>query len=230
MEAAVKCVYNLGFTESIQENPVHYHHEWYKEAGGLPQPLVVELHWSFIQSDTSQINMGAAWATSESLQGYKNVRVLSPSYTFYAICLHGASHRMDSLKYVVDILQFLECHSNHIHFECLLKQAEQDHTSRRVAAALSVVDKLFPRLSSLERIPYVRIRIPDRKSRLYSFIFTLSMLDSWRYRWVHIARMIIPSQSLALYSLGMNHRSKSRIVIYYNLYKQRLRKIAGRPS
>ncbi len=227
MEMAVKCVRSRGFSETAQENPVHYHHEWYKEGGGLPQPLVVELHWSLVQSNTSQMNMGVAWATSEALPDYKNVRVLSPSYTFYALCLHGASHQMDSLKYVVDILHLLECHHEHIHVEWVLEQAEQDHTSRRVAAALSVVNDLFPGLSSLDCIPFERIQISNRKSGLHSLVFTLLMLDSWRYRWIYITRLIIPSQSVALYSLGTDHRQRSRFFIYYTLYKQRLRKLLG---
>jgi hypothetical protein len=227
MEAAVKCVRNRGFTEAYQENPVHYHHEWFKQAGGLPEPLAVELHWSLVQSDTSQMNMGAAWATSEQLTGYKNVRVLSPSYTFYALCLHGASHQMDSLKYVIDLLHFLERHHEQINFAWLLKQSELDHTRRRIAAALTVVNHLFPGISSMDSIPFEHIRIYDHNSRLYRVLFTLSMLDSWRYRLIHIARLVIPSQSLALYSLGTDHRRKSRIIIYYNLYKQRLRKLLG---
>lgn len=227
MEAAVKCVHHRGFTEASQENPVHYHHEWFKQAGGLPEPLVVELHWSLVQADTSQMNMGVAWATSEQSASYKNVRILSPSYTFYALCLHGASHQMDSLKYVIDVLHFLERHYEQIDFRWLLEQAEKDHTYRRVAAALSVVENLFPGLSNMERIPFERIRMYNHKSRLYRIVFTLSMLDSWRYRWIHIARLVIPSQSVALYSVGSDQRRRSWIVIYYNLYKQRLRKLLG---
>jgi hypothetical protein len=227
MEAAVKCVHNQGFTEVSQENPVHYHHEWFKQAGGLPEPLVVELHWSLVQSDTSQMNMGVAWATSEQSESYTNVRVLSPSYTFYALCLHGASHQMDSLKYVIDVLHFLERHYELIDFKWLLEQAEKDHTRRRVAISLTVVENLFPGLSIMACIPFERIRMLDHKSRLHRTMFTLSMLDSWRYRWTHIARLIIPSQSLALYSIGADHRRRSRIFIYYNLYKQRLRKLLG---
>jgi hypothetical protein len=227
MEAAVKCIHHLGFVEASQENPVHYHHEWFKQAGGLPEPLVVELHWSLVQADTSQMNIGVAWATSEQMDGYKNVRSLSPSYTFYALCLHGASHQMDSLKYVMDVLHLLERHYERIDLQWLLEQAKKDHTSRRIAAALSAVEALFPGLGNLDRIPYERIRTYNRKSRLYRLAFTLSMLDSWRYRFIHIARLIIPSQSLALYSVGSDQRQRSWLNIYYNLYKQRLRKLLG---
>jgi hypothetical protein len=227
MEAAVKCIHHRGFIEASQENPVHYHHEWFKQTGGLPEPLAVELHWSLVQANTSQMNIGVAWATSEQIDGYNNVRILSPSYTFYALCLHGASHQMDSLKYVMDVLHFLERHYEQIDFHWLLEQAKRDHTSRRIAAALSVVEALFPGLGNMELVPYERIRTRNYKSRLYRLTFTLSMLDSWRYRFIHIARLIIPSQSLALYSLGSDQRQRSWLNIYYNLYKQRLRKLFG---
>ena len=227
LEAAVKCVRKCGFNTTSQENPVHYHHEWFKQASGLPEPLAVELHWSLVQSDTSQMNMGAAWTTSEPLTDYKNVRVLSPSYTFYTLCLHGASHQMDSLKYVVDLLHMLERHHEQIDFTWVLKQADLDHTRRRIGAALSVVSQFLPDLASLQGIAYEHIHIYNQKSRLYRLLFTLSMLDSWRYRWIFIARLIIPSQRLALYSLGTDGRRKSWVSIYYNLYKQRFRKLWG---
>lgn len=240
MEKAVECVQRAGFATLLEENPVHYHNEWIKTSSGLTEPLAVELHWSLVPSGSSRIDMETAWECSGPLPGYENVRVLSAAYTFYSLCLHGASHHMDSMKYIVDLLHFIERYPERIDFEWMMQLADHDRTRGRITAALSVVYSLFPELNVTKPLPFQpKVRFwSDRvfqpggngscgRMRILRALFALSILDTWRYRLIHLFRLLIPSGDLLRYSLDNDSRQHSLPVLYYRLYKQRLRKLFG---
>jgi hypothetical protein len=240
LEAAAACIAEAGFNQSAKDNPVHYHTEWMKEAPNLPEPLTVELHWSLARQHEAKMNMRTAWELSIPLSGYESARVWLPTYTFYTLCLHGASHQLDASKYIVDLLHMISQHHERIDIEDVLRLAEQDQTLKRVKAALSIVYMLAPELSRLQSLPWkpeVRywsagfLEHNDRDTRerfkLRRLMFALSMLDTWRYRWLHIRDWFFPSAKLADYSLDEQHANRSRAGTYLQLYRQRLRKLMG---
>src|SRR5690606_30659027 len=103
---------------------------------GLPEPLTVELHWSLVQDGSARLDLNETWAQTEQLAGCGNARVWQPAYTFYALCLHGASHQMDSSKYVVDLLHLLAAHHEQIVPREVLGIARRDHAAGQVRAVL----------------------------------------------------------------------------------------------
>lgn len=233
MRTALVCIARAGYSTPLEENPEHYHLEWVKTLPSLPEPLPVELHWSFTPGRTSRINMAAAWESSEPMDGYKKARTLGTTYTFYSLCLHGASHRMDSLKYVVDLHKLLHNESDEIDMDWIWKQSRKDQTRRRVIAALSTTYRIFPELHHVKKLPFearkyfLLARRPTLPHPAWKTLYTLATLDSWRYRLGYIWRLIFPSRAYARYSLDAAGPPKSMPVLYYRLYKQRLRKIFG---
>jgi len=79
---------------------------------------------------------------------------------------------MDSLKYVLDIVQMLERFSDQIDFEKLFEQAKRDLVYRRVHFALSVAYRLFPHLQEVKPL-----RV-DQVSSLYDHSMSRST-KSW---------------------------------------------------
>jgi len=229
LDAAVAALSRAGYLTPLDENPEHYHAEWTKTAPGLPEPLPVELHWSLAPGGTSRMQMKAAWEKSSRLGGYGHVRVLNTTYTFYALCLHGASHRMESMKYVVDLLHLLVRHRAEIDMDWIWRQALADGTSRRVSAALGCLYAYFPELHGIKKLPFEpKLRFwnsPAKPSAIRKTIYKLAVMDSWRYRVGYLYRKAFPSEALARYSLDEEGSSHSLPVLYLRLYSQRLRKL-----
>ncbi|WP_182299475.1 nucleotidyltransferase family protein [Cohnella cholangitidis] len=233
MRTALVCIARAGYATPLEENPEHYHREWVKTMPGLPEPLPVELHWSFAPGSTSRMNMAAAWESSEPMVGYKKARTLGTTYTFYSLCLHGASHQMDSLKHALDLYQLLHSDHENIDIDWIWKQSESDRTRRRVIAALTTTYRLFPELNRLKKLPFepknpfLYTRQPALPHPAWRTLYTLAVMDSWKYRLRYLWQTVFPSRSYARYSLDAAGPPASLPKLYYRLYKQRLRKIFG---
>lgn len=241
MDTATACIAERGFVSRQPVNPAHYHTEWHKPAPSLPEPLTVELHWSLVPAGTSRLNVEDAWAASEPLPDYGSVRLFNPTYTFYALCLHGVSHQMESLKPVLDLLWFIRLNGAAIDWRELWRQAAKDRTRRRVEIALASLLELFPELASEVSLPHKPLffywnksevlQPRERRQRLTRLpgktLYDLVALDNWRYRTSYVVRKLLPSRELARYSLDAGGRESPLPVVYYRLYKQRLRKIFG---
>jgi len=242
MKEAIACVGNAGFSTPLEENPEHYHLEWVKKIPSMPDALTVELHWSLAPDRTSRMRMEASWETSERLPGYRHARILGTTYTFYSLCLHGASHRMDSLRYVLDLYHLLNGQRGKIDLNEVWRQACADGTRKRVAAALSILYSLFPELHKRHELPFhPKVRFwkpayvlnppdpdgPPPHRALNKQLFMLAAMDSWRYRFAYLAHAVFPSRGLARYSMDEAGPAGSLPAMYYRLYKQRLRKLFG---
>ncbi len=240
LQAAISCVREAGYNCPAADSPVHYHTEWMKDEPGLPEPLTVELHWSLVSDDSAQMDLNEAWAQTESLPGYRNARVWLPTYTFYALCLHGASHQMDSSKYVIDLLHMLTQHRGQVDLQEVLRLARRDHTVGRVKAALSILYQLVPEMAELQSLPIkpsIRYWNPsfikhigdahESRFKLRRWLFNLYMLDSGRYRLLQLKQLVLPSKELAAYSVDDSDTRRSTAGLYLRLYRQRLRKLLG---
>ena len=231
LEEAVRIVREAGYSRPAADSPVHYHTEWMKEAPGLPEPLVVELHWSFVPQGSSAVSMIAAWEESIPLAGHSLARGLSAEYTFYTLCLHGASHHMDSFKHVLDLVHLLCEHGDHIDLAKVIERAVKDRTFNRVRAALSITYSLIPELHRLKPLPF-QPKLPvgssaGELSKLNKLMFNLSLLDSWSYKVTHLQRILFPSRELARYSVEAGSSAASGPRLYFQLYRQRLRRLLG---
>lgn len=241
IQEAITCAVKMGYSTAHQHDPTHYHLEYSKILEGASETLTVELHWSLASAGSSSMKMEPAWETSERLPGYENVRMLGTNYTFYSLCLHGASHQMESLKHVMDIYQLLRLHRERIDMDWVWRQALADGTRNRVKAALSVVYSLFPELHAVQKLPFrpkVRFwsrdhvlspdhRAPPRFHAIKKTLFNMAVMDNWRFRLGHVLRLLFPSRELARYSVDVGGPRSSLPLIYYRLYKQRLRKLFG---
>lgn len=240
MEAATQCIQSKGYRTLLKVNPVHYHFEWVKDAPGLPEPLLVELHWSLAPAGSSKIAMENAWITSEPLDGFNHIRIMDTTYTFYALCLHGVSHQMDSVRHALDLCQFIRMHAGRIGMNQLLERAEADRTKQRIIAALSITYHLFPDLNKFLKLPFpTKIRYWNEAFLLakgnggstYSpflrTMFTIATMDNWRFRCTHLFRIIFPTRAIARYSVDDDQVPSTLPALYYRLYKQRFRKLFG---
>src|SRR5690606_4625227 len=88
MEEAVRAVQQCGYNRPEASSPVHYHTEWCKDAPGLPEPVTVELHWSFVQQGVANMDVDALWQDADPLGECRHVRMMGPEATFYTLCLH----------------------------------------------------------------------------------------------------------------------------------------------
>lgn len=230
MADAVRLVQEAGFSRPEESSPVHYHTEWCKDAPGHPEPVTVELHWSFVQQGIASIDVEAIWREAERLEGTQHVRLLSPEATFYTLCLHGASHMMESAKHVLDLLHMLREHGEYIRLDGVLQRAARDRTLNRVKAALSVLYHLFPELMKQHPLPEpMPLRgwpgFGGENGAFRQYGYSLRMLDTPRDKAVHLLRLLFPSRRLAAYSIG--EHGEGVVGTYFRLYRQRLRKLFG---
>lgn len=229
-EEAVRAVREAGFDRPEASSPVHYHAEWCKDVPGLGEPVTVELHWGFVQQGVSAMDVAPLWREAEPLPGFRHVRVLPPEATFYTLCLHGASHLMESGKYVLDLLHMLREHGGSIRLDRVLARARRDRTLNRVRASLAVLYRLYPELERHKPLPEP---LPlfgwpgweGEGSRFRRYCYALRMLDSPRDRAVQVLRLVFPSRRLAAYSVGDGEGDAA--ATYFRLYRQRLRKLFG---
>lgn len=151
LRRAEQCVEALHFRKDKQ---VHNHVVLAKATGPGQDPLAVELHWTLDKKNWSSLDDRRFWEEAAPIAGYSHVKELSPTHTLYFICLHGMRHRMDSMKYVMDIVQILMTAGERIDLGRLLKEAAADKTAKRVKIALSIACGLFPELAASRPLPF----------------------------------------------------------------------------
>lgn len=186
LDEGIDCVKAQGYHFEITKD---HHARLYKNE------ISIELHWTFDKQYWSDLNPGPFWESSESFKSNQFIRQLSTQYTFYFICLHSARHQLDSLRYLLDIVQMLYTYSEEIDYDLLFEQAAIDKTSKRIKTVLSIVYQQFPHLQVLKplNIPMVNSRwnydsirkaklgIKDRQYYVYKFYFKHLMFDSWKH-------------------------------------------------
>ncbi|WEK54921.1 MAG: nucleotidyltransferase family protein [Candidatus Cohnella colombiensis] len=186
LEEAIECVKEQGYVYEITKD----HH-----ARLHLNDLTVELHWTLDKEYWSDLNSHAFWQSSENLREYQYIKQLSTPSTFYFICLHSARHQMDSIRYLLDIVQMLDRCGDEIDYEALFQQADQDKTLRRVLTVLSIVYEQFPHLQQTKPLPYpyidsrwnyesiknAKMGLRDWNFYRYKLHFKHLIFDSWKY-------------------------------------------------
>jgi hypothetical protein len=151
LRKAMACTERLGFQ---LDKHVHNHTVMVKSTGPDSAPLAVELHWTLEKQDLSEMNDSRFWIEARPVKGFRHVKELSAQHAFHFICLHGIRHRMDSMKFILDILQMLETAGDCIDYRALMEDAARDKTRKRVETALSIVYGLFPWLHEAKPLPF----------------------------------------------------------------------------
>lgn len=193
LQPAIGALVSAGYAYEITKD----HHARLHRNG-----LMIELHWTLDIPEWNHLNLDRFWEAAESLPAYRNAKELSPADTLYFICLHGARHQMDSLRYLLDVVQVLETSAEDIDLAFLMKRAKEDRTSKRLQAVLSIVYRQFPHLNALKPLPFPMMETPWRyeivrkallgkKSRdyyAYKLFFRHFMFDTWTHRWKSIRK------------------------------------------
>lgn len=142
---SIRLIQNLGFEGPYRFDPRHFHCVLHKR--DLAEfPCVVEIHWNIVKDYTSHMDLQDLWNCSIPDRVHSTVRFMSLNYEFYHICLHGANHNMDSLKYAVDVFQMIDKAGQGIDYAWLYDRAKRDRTLRRIQYVLHQVYEIFPKL------------------------------------------------------------------------------------
>lgn len=159
MERAVACVKALGFDTEVEFTPDHFHMEFIKRFPGGPRPLMVELHWDLLKRNTSDLRIEEFWAQAKPLGAYRHIKEFSEHHNFYMICLHGWRHNLNSLKYVLDILQMIYVLQDDLDYSVLFRDAAAHKTLRRMKWTLATVYQCVPQLHRIKELPLTRNRV-----------------------------------------------------------------------
>jgi hypothetical protein len=148
LSRAVDCIRALGFTYQERKIRSHFHVSFSKPSPGLRHSLTVELQWGLLMEGTSKFNVEELWRDAVPLKPYNHVMELSEYHTFYMICLHGWKHGLNSLKYLIDIVQLIQVSGDQIDYDRLFRDAGSHQTYRRLSSTLSVIYRQFPYLEN----------------------------------------------------------------------------------
>jgi len=161
---AEACIRSLGFACEARHIRAHFHRGFSKPLTGSLPPLTVELHWGLLMDGTSNFSVETLWQDAVPLAPYSKVMELSDYHTFYMICLHGWKHALNSLKYLIDIVQLLHVCSDRIDYDRLLRDAASHQTYKRISSTLSIIYRQFPFLERLKPLP-----LPHRRGEWWSY-------------------------------------------------------------
>lgn len=164
--------------------------------------FLVELHWTLDIPVWSDLHEAAWWQSAVPVPPYRHVKELSPLHTLYFICLHGARHQMNSVRYLLDVVQALITHPEQIDMAALMEMARADRTVRRIQAVLSIVYGQFPFLHKIKPLPFPPVQTPwkydlirrgclgDKNLQYYQYklYFRHFMFDTWKHRFRSIRK------------------------------------------
>ncbi|MFE4570543.1 nucleotidyltransferase family protein [Paenibacillus chitinolyticus] len=145
LSAAAAIVETLGF-ERFDESDASHHVVYTREGAAGRLPITVEIHWGLVEFRTADIDYDLFWSQSLPLQNYVHIRRMNDSDTFYSICLHGSQHRMNSIRYFLDVVHLLQNADVESVRKGVVQRAAREYTVKRMKTVLAAVDYLFPGL------------------------------------------------------------------------------------
>jgi hypothetical protein len=178
LDSAIDICQGLGYEFEIVKD----HHARLHRGG-----LMIELHWTLDKMHWSDLRAAPFWKQAVRLEGFRSARELSPLHTFYFICLHGARHQMDSVRYILDVAQVIRAAGSEIDYHELFEQTAEDKTTKRVQAVMSIAYDLLPGLHEIKPLPF-------------------KTLDThWSYPVIRSARLGTKTSQYYLYKLYFRH-------------------------
>ncbi|CAG7632596.1 nucleotidyltransferase family protein [Paenibacillus allorhizosphaerae] len=194
LDRSIACIEEIGYDfEIIKDHHARLHNK---------EGLMIELHWTLDKQHWSDLHIEPFWRDAEALKNYRSVKQLSDLHTFYFICLHGARHQMDSMRYVLDIVQMIHHCGDRLDYKKLMEQAVIDKTNKRIQAALSIVYQQFPHLHEWKPLPFsviethwsydvirdAKLGIRTKNYFLYKFFFKHLIFDTIRHQMKSLRR------------------------------------------
>lgn len=171
---------------------VKYHHARLHKPGASS----LELHWTLDKLQWSDLHAEPFWENISSIEPYQFVKELSLTNTFYFICLHGARHHMDSVRYILDVAQIIWKYGEKVDYQALFEQTAYDKTMKRVQSVLSIVYDVFPQLHVIKPLPFqtlnvkwgystirnAKLGIKNKKYYEYKLYFHHCMFDTFKHQ------------------------------------------------
>lgn len=194
LDQAIVCVQELGYEfEIIKDHHARLHNK---------DGLMVELHWTLDKMHWSDLHVEPFWNKAEPLGDYRHIKRLSDLHTFYFICLHGARHQLDSVRYLIDIVQMIHRLGHRLDYKELMEQAAYDKTYKRIQAVLSIVYQQFPHLYEYNPLPFevidmhwnyaairdAKLGIRKKEYFIYKFFFKHLIFDTLKHQMKSLRR------------------------------------------
>lgn len=234
LQKSISLVKKAGFTIEESEDPSNNHCSFVKNNPNSSLSVTVELHWNLDKEYYSDLHIDPFWDNSISYSNYNYVRVLSVQDTFYFTSLHAVRHKMDSLKYFIDLIQILSNHAEEIDFHKLKNRAKSDKTWRKINACLSILYQEVPFLEKIKFYPF-RKRVlfwslsnarkaqrnhKDLSYYVYKFYFNHCLFDSPKHliTSTKLFHVIYPPKIYLKNFLGEDKDNYSRWVLLKKYY------------
>lgn len=221
LSRVIAIVKNMGFKVEEEPIPGHFHCSFSKLIPGSPVPLTAEIHWNLLRESTSNLKMNAFWDEAVSLEGYQFIKMLSDYHTFYAICLHGWRHNLDSPKHFLDIIQLIVRLKDQLDYNRLLKDARTDQTRKRLKRTLWMVYQQYPWLNDIKPLPYQKSGREKFNKYVRFMDYQFLSYDSIGHSLIEVFHWLLPNRFELSAELGRGDR---RAVYFYQLvtlYKKR---------
>ncbi|WP_157333089.1 nucleotidyltransferase family protein [Paenibacillus lutrae] len=235
--AVVKLVQQAGYCVFDGSDASH-HVVCTKEGAGL-LPITVEIHWGLVEHHTARIDYEQLWLNSHLLEPYRYARRMNAEDTLYCICLHGSQHRMNSIRYFLDIVQMMLKLGDELQLQEIVSRARREHTYKRLQTALSAVRFLFPGLRMLAaekpKVPLlwsyrlmrtVQMDLKGPGQMLYSILYHLiKVYDRPVYVWTWLGYYFVPYVHPALLALN-EEKETSRWRHMKTVYTERWKRLS----
>lgn len=240
LQKSIALVKAAGFTKEELEDPSNNHCSFVKTNSNSSLSVTVELHWNLDKEYYSDLNIDVFWDNSIRYSNYQYVKELSIQDTFYFTCLHAVRHKMDSLKYFIDLLQILSRYALEIDYNQLKSRAKADKTWRKVNTCLSILYSELPFLKGVKSYPFQKkvlfwslenARKAQRNHKdfsyyMYKFYFNHCLFDSIKHLITSTKtfHFIYPPKTYLEYFLGEDKGIHSRWFLlkqyYLTLFEQ----------
>ncbi len=240
LNRAVKCLKQLGFVMEAESIPGHFHWCFHKALPYSAIPLVVELHWNILKENTSDLDIERFWHNVQPSKLRSTRKELSELDTLYLMLLHGWKHNLNSMKYIIDIVQLIHRYDGRVEFEKLYDISRKDRTWRRVAWTLRVAYACFPHLHRIQSLPKaaegplcwdfrsIRSTHTTRLQQYVNVAYSQYFLyDRIQDSWPALRSWLVPSVVEMSYEWGDTCRPDSYGVQLLRLYARRLSHVAS---
>jgi hypothetical protein len=236
IDKAIAIIQALGYLHEQKGEPEHFHRIFYRINPKTNVVSIIELHWHFLRSGTSNLNMELIWNAAVPIPHYNYVHTLSDFHMFYVICLHAWNHELNGWKHFIDVAQMILVLQDSLNYHDLFVFAKQQKTYRRVARTLIIVYHEFPGLNEILPLPLNetqtfwwspkeiggRVGLKETLPMLIKRLKQLSDYDNAKQRLVFLKRELLPDPVIMNQVTGTDHSRMPRVIQYMYLYFKRI--------
>ncbi|WP_160911309.1 nucleotidyltransferase family protein [Halobacillus litoralis] len=226
LDDVIQLVKDLGFVEEETHISGHFHRSFSKPLPHSAIPLTVELHWELMRPDTSSVDTDFLWSRSVPFKSYDNIKKLSPTHTFYFMCLHAWRHNLDSIKHDLDVIQTMKHMPRNL--AAVLQLAKRHQTYKRLTRTLAILYERYPILRERYPSPQVKalwfhkIEKFNWSKAMIFFDYQVLSYDSLKHRITETGRLFFSPESRKYGQLKLK-KIKSRLIYLYIRQKQQVR-------